>query len=87
MELTAALFREGLVLMATTGGPMFVALLLVGLAMGVLQAATQIQDPAVGFLPRIVAALAVCWFLGGWMVERFAHFLAGAMTQMAVHPF
>ena len=46
-ELPAQLMREGLGLIATVGGPLFAALFLGGLVIGVLQAATQINDPAV----------------------------------------
>jgi flagellar biosynthesis protein FliQ len=52
---------------------------------GFLQAATQINDPAVGFLPRVLAAALVAWFAGGWAVERMAQFLAGAMERMSQH--
>jgi len=48
-----------------------------------LQATTQINDPAVGFLPRLTAALLGAWGLGHWVLERYAHFLADAMKRMA----
>jgi flagellar biosynthetic protein FliQ len=86
-ELPVTLAREGLMLLASVGGPLFGVLLLVGFAVGVLQATTQINDPAVSFLPRVAAALLVCWAFGGWMVERLAAFLSAAMERMAAHPF
>jgi flagellar biosynthesis protein FliQ len=58
-ELPGALLREALLLLAAVGGPVLGALLLVGLVVGVLQAATQVNDAAVGFLPRAAAAGAV----------------------------
>ncbi len=79
------LFREGLILLMTVGGPVFGTLLVAGLAIGVLQAATQINDPAVGFLPRMAAGLTVCFFLGGWILDRFSRFLISAMERMAQH--
>lgn len=79
----AVLFREGLVLLAVVGGPMFAVLFFLGLGLGVFQAATQVNDPAVGFLPRVVAAFAVAAALGGWMVERLAGFLKLALERMA----
>ncbi len=85
-ELPAALVREGLLLLASVGGPLFGAMLLVGFVLGILQAATQINDPAVGFLPRITAGVLICWFMGGWMMERFATFFASALTRMAIRP-
>jgi flagellar biosynthesis protein FliQ len=82
-DLPAALLREGFSVMASVGGPFLGGLLAVGLVIGVLQAATQINDPAVGFLPRLVAAMLACWVLGGWAVERLAQYFAQAMTRMS----
>jgi flagellar biosynthesis protein FliQ len=81
--LPTALVREGLVLIATVGGPLFLVILVVGLAVGVLQAATQVNDSAVGFLPRALAAGAVVWMAGGWMMERLSGHLARAILSMA----
>jgi len=85
IDLPSALLREGFALLATVGGPFVGALLVVGLVVGLLQAATQINDPAVGFLPRVMVAVLVAWFAGGWAVERMAQFLAGALQRMAQH--
>ena len=53
------LLHNALLQLATVGGPVLAALLVVGLVVGVLQAATQINDPAVGFVPRLAATLLV----------------------------
>ncbi|ABC81135.1 flagellar biosynthetic protein FliQ [Anaeromyxobacter dehalogenans] len=82
-ELPGALLREALLLLAAVGGPVLGALLLVGLVVGVLQAATQVNDAAVGFLPRVAAAGAVIWLLGGWMMDRLSGFLAQCILRMA----
>ena len=82
-ELPGALIREALLLLASVGGPVFGALLVMGLVLGILQAATQINDTAVGFLPRVLAGVIVVWALGGWMMQRLAGFLAHAIQAMA----
>ena len=82
-QLPSALLHEGLMLLGMVGAPMFAVALVVGLAVGVLQAATQINDPAAGFLPRAAAAVLVAWMAGPWMAERLAGFLASAITRMA----
>ena len=80
--LPGALTREAFTLLATTAGPIIGALLLVGLVVGIFQAATHIQDPAVGFLPRLAVALLACWALGAWVLERYSHFLQHAFERM-----
>jgi flagellar biosynthesis protein FliQ len=84
-ELPGSLLREALVLLGTIGAPMFAAALLVGLVTGVLQAATQINDPATGFLPRAAVAVLVCWVAGPWMAERLSSFLAASIGRMSGH--
>jgi flagellar biosynthesis protein FliQ len=66
---------------------MFLVLLVAGVGLGVFQAATQINDPALGALPRLVVAIGLVWMMGGWIMERLAGFLVSALQRMAVKPF
>ncbi|HWV37316.1 MAG TPA: flagellar biosynthetic protein FliQ [Vulgatibacter sp.] len=86
VELVSGILRDFLVLAATTGGPLLGALLIVGLLFGILQSATQIQDPAVSFLPRLATVGLLLWFFGRWMAERFAAAFAQAIARMGA-PF
>lgn len=82
-ELPVQLVRDGMAMMVAVGGPLFMALFVAGGAIGIFQAATQVNDPAVSFLPRVLVALGVCAALGGWMVERMSAFVAHALNSMA----
>lgn len=66
---------------------MFMILLVAGIVLGVFQAATQINDPALGALPRLVVAIGAVWLMGSWMMERLSAFLVSALQRMAVKPF
>jgi flagellar biosynthesis protein FliQ len=81
--LPAALLHEGLMLLLVVGGPLFAVLLVVGVAFSILQAATQVNDAALGFLPRAIAAGVVCIAAGPWMMDRLAGYLAMAIERMA----
>jgi flagellar biosynthetic protein FliQ len=85
-DATHAVVREGLMLLIVVGGPIFAALLISGLVIGVIQAATQINDPAVGFLPRLAIASGVMAFMGPWMVSRLAGFFAQTLTRIGTPP-
>ena len=76
------LLHAALLQLAVVGGPMLAALLVIGLVVGILQAATQINDPAVGFVPRLAATLLVIWMLGRWMLEKLAQSFAAAITSL-----
>ena len=84
-ELPASLMREGFAVLFAVGGPFMLALLVVGLLLGLLQAATQINDAAVGFLPRLLAGVIVAYVSGGWVMERLSGFFAAAMRGMSGH--
>ncbi|HTN51904.1 MAG TPA: flagellar biosynthetic protein FliQ [Anaeromyxobacter sp.] len=82
LDLPGALVHEALLVLASVGGPVLGALLAVGLTMGILQAATQVNDAAVGFLPRAAAGAAVIWLFGGWIMERLSAFLVLCISRM-----
>ena len=84
-DLPSSLMREGFSVLAAVGGPFVISLLVVGLLVGLLQAATQINDPAVGFLPRLLTGLAVAYFSGHWVLERLSNYLAAAFRGMSGH--
>jgi flagellar biosynthesis protein FliQ len=77
------LVREGFAVLVAVGGPVLGALLVAGLVVAVVQAATQINDPAVGLFPRLAAGLLIVFVLGGWMVERLARYLLFACERIA----
>ncbi|MCU0701278.1 MAG: flagellar biosynthetic protein FliQ [Myxococcaceae bacterium] len=82
-----ALFRESLVLLGIVGGPLFGVLLVVSLVVGVLQSVTQVQEPAVGAVPRLLTVVVVVMLSGGWMMERFSAFLRSAIERLADRGF
>jgi flagellar biosynthesis protein FliQ len=84
-ELPGALVREGFQLLAATAGPVIGGLLVIGLIVGVFQAATQINDPAVGFLPRMAAAVGAVFLLGGWLMEKYSSFFSACLHKMSGH--
>jgi len=83
LELPAQLLREGLTLLAILMGPFIGVLLVIGVAVGLLQAMTQLHDPSVSFLPRMLAVIGTALLIGGSVLERLAAFFAGAMVRMA----
>jgi flagellar biosynthesis protein FliQ len=72
-DLLLGLGREALYLALLLAAPVVLSTLVVGIVVGVLQAVTQVQDPAVGLAPRLVAggvalALAAPW-IGAQLVS------------------
>jgi flagellar biosynthesis protein FliQ len=84
-DLPSGLMREGFAVMLAVGGPFILGLVIVGLLVGLLQAATQINDPAVGFLPRLMTGLLLAYFTGHYALERLATYFAAALRGMSGH--
>lgn len=77
-DLVLRAIREGLLLVLLVSAPPLMASLIVGFVVSVMQAATQIQDPTVAFVPKLVAVLLVVLTTGpllGAHVVRFAQAL------------
>ena len=62
--------RQAVMLGLETAGPVLLLILVVGLVVGTLQAATQIQDQSVGFVVRLLAVVATLVVLLPWMLDR-----------------
>jgi flagellar biosynthesis protein FliQ len=80
------LIQEGAQVLATVGAPFVLGLLIVGTTVGILQAATQINDPALGAVPRLAVAVGLAVTLGGWIAETLAGFLARSLEHLANGP-
>ncbi len=76
MDLTAVIdwSREALRLAMLLSGPLLAAALLVGLLVNVLQTLTQLHEPVVGLVPRLLAVLLVLLALLPWLVGRWVGF-------------
>lgn len=76
-----ALLREGLLLALLLAAPFLVAALVAGVVTGLVGAFTQIQDPAVGLVPR-VAAVGVAFALFAPSIARQLEAFTGRLWPM-----
>jgi flagellar biosynthesis protein FliQ len=84
-DLVLRAVREGLLLVLLVSAPPLLASMLVGFVVGAFQAASQIHDQTVAFVPKLVAAIAVLLVLGpmlGAQVLRFAQALLLAIATV-----
>jgi len=66
--------REALRMSLLLGGPLLAVALLAGLVINVLQTVTQLHEPVVGLVPRLVAVLLVLLAILPWLVNRWVSF-------------
>lgn len=68
-EFIATFFGDALLLIVSLVSVLIVPSLLVGLVVSVFQAATQINEQTLSFLPRLLVTLAMLGFAGPWMLR------------------
>jgi flagellar biosynthetic protein FliQ len=81
-EVVMELGQQTLLMVAMLAGPLLVAALAVGLLIGIFQAATQIQEMTLSFIPKL-AALAIALVIGGpWMLRSIVEFTQELFRQI-----
>jgi flagellar biosynthetic protein FliQ len=68
------LCRDALLAALIIGAPMLLVGMAAGLAIGLVQALTQIQDQTVAFVPKLLAMAAVMIACLPWLMTRLVEF-------------
>ena len=69
--LILTIFQKAILLTMLIGAPILLSAIVVGLAISIIQAVTQIQEQTLTFVPKIFAALLVLIVAAPWMIETF----------------
>ena len=72
--LVVDLARNAIMLALLIAGPMLVVALLVGLAVSILQAVTQIQEQTLAFVPKLVGVSAVFLLALPWIIQLLVRY-------------
>ena len=62
--------RQSMNITVLLAAPLLLAALAAGLLIGMFQAATQIQDMTLSFIPKLVVLVAVLGITGPWMLRH-----------------
>ncbi len=70
-----AIGQQALEMMLLISAPMLLTALAVGLLVSVLQAATQINEMTLSFIPKLVAMFLALVITGPWMLATFVDYM------------
>jgi flagellar biosynthesis protein FliQ len=73
--------QQAIVVILIMVAPILGSGLAVGLTVSILQATTQIQEPTLAFVPKIVAVLLAVMFFGGWVFNHVVQFTIELWSQ------
>lgn len=85
-QVASGIVASTLLLVLKIGAPMLVTGLVVGLAVGLLQAATQVNEMTLTFTTKLVAVGAAFLVALPWAINEMLSFTRGIMAMVAGGP-
>ncbi len=67
--------QQGLWMLLMISAPILLTVLALGLVVSVFQAATQINEATLSFVPKILGAVAVLAITGPWMITTLVEYV------------
>jgi flagellar biosynthetic protein FliQ len=83
-ELVIKLGQDALRTTAMLAAPLLISTLVVGLAVSVFQALTQINEATLTFIPKMIVVAAVIVFAGPWMMDVMSSYTVNLFDSIAV---
>jgi flagellar biosynthetic protein FliQ len=81
-EAITDLLREAIYIMVMIVSVMIVPSLIVGLIVSVFQAATQINEQTLSFLPRLLVTFGTLIVFGPWMANELVEYTTKIITEI-----
>ncbi len=79
------IMKDAMVVAFQLGGPLLIISIVVGLVIAIFQAATQIHEQTLTFVPKLIVIALVLLILGTWMfrvMDEFVNRLFGIMASL-----
>jgi flagellar biosynthetic protein FliQ len=77
-----SLAQNAVTVMLILAGPVLLVSLIVGSLISLVQAATQINEVTLTFVPKIIGIGLVLALLGSWMLQRLLVFTSNIFTSL-----
>ncbi len=74
--------QQGLWMLLLVSAPLLLTVLVVGLLISIFQAATQINEATLSFVPKVVAAVAMLAVAGPWMLSTLVEYLQATLQSI-----
>jgi flagellar biosynthetic protein FliQ len=79
------IFQAALLASMKVAGPILIASIAIGIVISIFQAATQIHEQTLSFVPKLVAIALILVVLGPWMMETmsdFVHYIFDVIVRL-----
>ena len=75
--------QEALWVTALIAGPLLLGILIVGVVIGILQAATSVQEMTLSFIPKLIVLVALLLLVGNWQISLVVDHFQNLMMLLA----
>ena len=82
LEMSIDLGRQALMVAFLVAAPMLMAGLLIGVTVSIIQAATQVQEQTLSFIPKILGMMAALFLFLPWMLRTVTEFARQLITSI-----
>ena len=76
-------FQSALLVALQLAAPMLVVSIVIGLIVAIFQAATQIHEQTLTFVPKVLAIALLLLMLGSWMMSVMGDFVSNLFGMIA----
>ena len=76
------LSQNAITLMLVVAGPILLISLIIGTIISLIQAATQVNEVTMTFIPKIVGIGLILLLLGSWMMQKLLVFTTGIFNSL-----
>ena len=87
IQLATDIGRDALIMTLKVSLPLLLSGLIVGVIISILQAATQIQEQTLSFIPKIVAMMAALYFLMPVLIQLLVNYSKETFMAIKTVPF
>ena len=81
-ETTITLLNNALWITVMVAAPILIAVLIIGVFIGMLQAATQINEMTLSFIPKLIVLFVVLLFAGPWILNTLVNYTTTLFTNI-----
>jgi len=77
-----ALANDAILISLMIAGPVLLLSLIIGSLVSLVQAATQINEVTLSFIPKLIGLIVVLVVLGSWMLQKILVFTANLFQSL-----
>jgi flagellar biosynthetic protein FliQ len=81
-DIVIDVIQRAMIILLMIGAPLLLSALAVGLVIGMIQAATQVNEMTLSFIPKVLVMVATLFISGPWMLQTMVDYSQRLIQQI-----